>query len=97
MIDSQFLFQEIIPALNQGLVVSLLLILPSAVLGLLLGLTAGSLRVFGPGWMRWLSAAYIGTFRGTPLVVQLFVLYFGLPNLGIYLEPYAAAVLGFSL
>lgn len=97
MIDFQFLSQEIIPALNQGLVVSLLLILPSAVLGLLLGLLAGSLKVFGPGWLRWLSAAYIGAFRGTPLVVQLFVLYFGLPNMGIYLEPYTAAVLGFSL
>jgi polar amino acid transport system permease protein len=97
LLDSQFLFQEIIPALNQGLVVSLLLILPSAVLGLFLGISAASLRVYGPSWVRWLAAAYIGAFRGTPLVVQLFVLYFGLPNLGVYLTPYTAAVLGFSL
>lgn len=95
--DPQFLFQEIVPALNQGLMMSLLLILPSAVLGLLLGISSGSLRVFGPSWLRWVAAAYIGAFRGTPLVVQLFVLYFGLPNLGIYMQPYTAAVLGFSL
>ena len=36
-------------------------------------------------------------FRGVPLVVQLMILYFGLPNLGIYLEPYPASVLGFIL
>ena len=37
------------------------------------------------------------SFRGVPLVVQLMILYFGLPNLGIYLEPYPASVLGFIL
>ncbi len=95
--DTQFLFQEIMPALNQGLSISLLLILPSAVAGMALGLAAGSMRVFGSGWMRILAGAYITVFRGTPLVVQLFVLYFGLPNIGIYFEPYTAAVLGFSL
>ena len=47
--------------------------------------------------MRPLGDGYAALFRGTPLVVQLFVLYFGLPNLGIYLTPYIAAVIGFTL
>ena len=36
-------------------------------------------------------------FRGVPLVVQLFIWYFGLPHLGIYLSPFSASVMGFSL
>ena len=58
---------------------------------------AGTVRVFGRPWMRRLGNGYAALFRGTPLVVQLFVLYFGLPNLGLYLSPYAAAVIGFVL
>jgi polar amino acid transport system permease protein len=41
--------------------------------------------------------AYVALFRGIPLVVQLFIWYFGLPYIGIYLSPFTAAVLGFSL
>jgi polar amino acid transport system permease protein len=39
----------------------------------------------------------VALFRGVPLVVQLFIWYFGLPYLGIYLSPYAASILGFTL
>lgn len=66
-------------------------------MGLIIGITIGTLRVFGKGFLRFFATAYATIFRGTPLVVQLFVLYFGLPNLGIYLSPYFAAVLGFTL
>jgi polar amino acid transport system permease protein len=44
-----------------------------------------------------LANTYVALFRGFPLVVQLFIWYFGLPHLGIYLSPYVASVLGFSL
>ncbi|ADW17159.1 amino acid ABC transporter membrane protein 2, PAAT family [Desulfobulbus propionicus DSM 2032] len=90
-------YQELLAALNRGLVMSLALIVPSAVGGVVIGISAGALRVFGARWLRWLGDGYAALFRGTPLVVQLFVLYFGLPNLGLYLSPYAAAVIGFVL
>lgn len=90
-------YQELLAALNQGLLMSLALIVPSAVGGVLIGIAAGALRVFGASWPRRLGDGYAALFRGTPLVVQLFVLYFGLPNVGLYLSPYAAAVLGFML
>jgi polar amino acid transport system permease protein len=90
-------YQELLTALNQGLMMSLALIVPSAVGGVLIGIVAGSLRVFGASWVRRLGDGYAAFFRGTPLVVQLFVLYFGLPNIGLYLSPYAAAVTGFML
>ena len=60
-------------------------------------LLTGVARVFGPKWLRSLGNGFTTIFRGVPLVVQLMILYFGLPNLGIYLEPYPASVLGFIL
>jgi polar amino acid transport system permease protein len=90
-------YQELLAALNQGLLTSLALIIPSALGGVLIGISAGALRVFGDRWVRLLGDGYAALFRGTPLVVQLFVLYFGLPNVGVYLSPYAAAVTGFML
>ena len=81
----------------RGLWVSIGLILPSAVFGLAIGVLAGTLRVYGrPLWKR-VTETYVLLFRGFPLLVQLYLWYFGLPQLGIYLSPYAAAVLGFSL
>ena len=47
--------------------------------------------------LRQLARLYIWVFRGTPLLVQLFVVFFGLPDLGINLSPFPAAVLVFSL
>ena len=47
--------------------------------------------------LRQLSRFYIWVFRGTPLLVQLFVVFYGLPRVGIVMEPFPAAVLVFSL
>lgn len=90
-------YQELFSALNRGLLVSVALIVPSAIGGVLIGILAGTLRVFGFPRLRRLVDGYAALFRGTPLVVQLFVIYFGLPNLGIYFSPYWAAVTGFIL
>ena len=90
-------YQDLFTSLNRGLLMSLALIVPSAADGIAIGVFAGTVRVFGRPWMRRLGNGYAALFRGTPLVVQLFVLYFGLPNLGLYLTPYLAAVIGFML
>lgn len=90
-------YQELLTSLNRGLIMSIALIVPSAVGGVIIGITAGSLRTFGPPPVRIIGDGYAAVFRGTPLVIQLFILYFGLPNIGIYLSPYVAAVIGFTL
>ena len=92
-----FLLQKLIPALNEGVLMSVRLIVPSAVLGLALGVVVGSLRAYGGRFVSPLANGYAALFRGTPLVIQLFILYFGLPNIGIYFQPYTAAVLGFTM
>lgn len=76
---------------------SVLLIVPSAVLGLLVGLVVGCGRVYAPGKIRMLFNGYTTIFRGIPLMVQLFIIYYGLPNVKIYFEAYTAAVIGFTL
>lgn len=90
-------YQELLSSLNRGLIMSVALIIPSAFGGVLIGILAGSIRTFGGPVARTFGDGYAAVFRGTPLVVQLFVLYYGLPNLGLYLSPYQAAVLGFIL
>lgn len=76
---------------------SLLLIVPSGSIGLVLGVCTGVARVFGSRWLQRCGDGFAAVFRGVPLVVQLMILYFGLPNLGIYLDPYPASVLGLTL
>jgi polar amino acid transport system permease protein len=90
-------FRELFTGLNRGLLMSIMLIVPSALGGLIIGIVAGALRAFGNSLVIRIGDGYAALFRGTPLVVQLFVLYFGLPNVGIYLTPYWAAVAGFML
>ena len=97
-LDPDFIFQTVLPALNRGLVMSIALIVPSATIGFVLGVLTGVARVFGPKWLRSLGNGFTTIFRGVPLVVQLMILYFGLPSLPgvkIYLSPYAAALIGF--
>jgi polar amino acid transport system permease protein len=97
MMDMQFYWHRLIPALNEGLLVSIALILPASLGGITVGIAVGSLRAYANPLLKSVANGYAVLFRGTPLVVQLFILYFGLPNLGIYLEPYSAALLGFIL
>lgn len=65
--------------------------------GLLLGFVLALSRLYGVAPLRGLARVYVSFFRGTPLLVQLFMIYYGLPQLGIQLEPLPAALIGFSL
>ena len=85
------------PQLTQGLLVTLRLILVAAPLGLVLGFTIGLERVYGNRFWRSLATAHEMTFRGVPLIVQLFILYYGLPRIGVTLTPFTSATLGFTL
>ena len=95
--DWEFCRDILLPALNKGLIRSIWIILPSASIGLVLGVVTGALRAYGPPYLRRPATWYATLFRGTPLVVQLVIIYYGLPNLKIYLSPYMAAVVGFIL
>jgi polar amino acid transport system permease protein len=85
-------YQKLLPALTAGFWLSLKLIGPSAVLGLALGLVVGTVRGAGrPRFLAAFFAAYVSLFRGTALVMQLVVCYYGLPELGLWLKPICQA------
>ncbi|MHB8907947.1 MAG: amino acid ABC transporter permease [Syntrophales bacterium] len=92
-----YIQNEVAPALLKGFWVSLSLIIPAAACGLAIGIIVGVLRVYGGRPLMTAANLFVTLFRGIPLVVQLFIWYFGLPYVSIYLTPYTAAVLGFSL
>ena len=65
--------------------------------GPVLGFIPALMRM-SPVWpVKWLARMYISIFRGTPLIAQLFMIYYGLPQFGIELDPIPAAMIGLSL
>jgi polar amino acid transport system permease protein len=92
-----FLQPDILSALVRGMVVSIQLIIPSALFGVIIGVVVGAMRVYGNPAIKAIGDGFVLVFRGFPLVVQLFIWYFGLPYIGVYLTPFVAAVIGFSL
>jgi polar amino acid transport system substrate-binding protein len=80
----------------QGALVTLLISVLSFALASPLGIIFATLRLYTGPPGRWLAAAYVELFRGTPLLLQLYVLYFGLADV-VRLSPMTAAVLGLAL
>jgi cystine transport system permease protein len=67
------------------------------VFGLILGFILALMRLSHFWPLSWLSRFYVSVFRGTPLIAQLFMIYYGLPQFGIELDPIPAAMIGLSL
>ncbi|WP_434458583.1 cystine ABC transporter permease [Stutzerimonas urumqiensis] len=86
-----------LPFLLKGAWWTVVLSLGGMFFGLLLGFGLALLRLYGFRPLQWLARVYVSFFRGTPLLVQLFMIYYGLPQLGIQLDPLPAALIGFSL
>ena len=97
MDQAVFLFEILLPALMQGLVVTLQLIACSAPFGLALGIAVAVGRQYGHPAISWLCKTYVFFIKGTPLLLLLFILYFGLPSIGITFSAFGASVLGFIL
>ncbi|NTF43842.1 cysteine ABC transporter permease [Rhizobium sp. AC27/96] len=93
----QLMWESLGTLLWAGLVFTIPLTLITFVLGLLLGLVTAVVRLFGPRPLVAVARFYVWVIRGTPLLVQLFVIFYGLPSLGILLDAFPAAVIGFTL
>ena len=85
------------PLLYAGLVFTVPLTIASFALGLTLAFAVALVRLFGPQWAVKIAQFYVCLIRGSPLLVQLFVIFYGLPSVGIVLDPLTAAIIGFSL
>ncbi|HZZ03686.1 MULTISPECIES: amino acid ABC transporter permease [Paraburkholderia] len=89
--------QSLWPLLYAGLVFTVPLTLASFAIGIVVAFIVALVRLFGPRWAVVCVRFYVWLFRGSPLLVQLFVIFYGLPNVGIVLDPLTAAIIGFSL
>ncbi len=97
MIDIPFLSEELIPVLNEGFWLSLAVILPSAIMGFGGGVILGIMRVYASPFVRKICDGYVTLIRGVPLAVQLLMIYYALPKIGLFFDPYVAAVLSFTI
>ncbi len=91
------LLQRFFSDFMRGAAVTLELTAVGLTLGFVLGLLLALAKVYAPRWLSNIATAYIELFRGTPLLVQLFLIYYGLPSLGITLSQTLSAYLALGL
>ncbi len=90
-------YPAMLPLFLEGAALTLATSLLAMALAVLLGVSLALSRRHGPAPLRWLAVAYTEFFRGTPLLIQLTMIYFGLPELGVKLDPFVAGVLALGL
>lgn len=93
----QILQDSFFPLLKAGIQFTVPLTLESFILGLVLALITALARISNVKPFVLLARFYVWIVRGTPLLVQLFIIFYGLPAVGITMEPLPAAIIGFTL
>ena len=90
-------YVSFLPSFGQAAVVTLEVSICSMLLALAAGLIIAVCRLFGPLPLRALATCYTEFIRGTPVMIQLFFIFYGLPNVGIRLSPFIAGTLALGL
>jgi cystine transport system permease protein len=85
------------PIVSGAITGTIPLALVSFVVGLVLALAVALMRLSKNRLLSGIARVYISIIRGTPLLVQLFVIFYGLPTIGIKLDPWPSAIIAFSL
>jgi len=89
-----------VPRLGEGLVLTAQLTAACMALGALFGIVLSLLRVYARGWLLpvyWLASVYVHLVRGTPLLVQLMIIHFGLPSVGILFTSFMSGLVAMTL
>ncbi|HLN30806.1 MAG TPA: ABC transporter substrate-binding protein/permease [Gemmataceae bacterium] len=103
--ESEWRFSLYLPLLLKGAGLTVFITVASMLLAVLLGLPIALIRLYGPAPLRWLGLLYVEFFRGIPVLLLLYFLYYGLPvvaenlklPLALNLDPLQAAILGLGL
>ncbi|PCN45542.1 cysteine ABC transporter permease [Brevibacillus laterosporus] len=85
------------PLLKAGILFTIPLTLVSFIIGLIIAFFTAIARLSTNKLLYGISSFYVWVIRGTPLLVQLFIIFYGLPKLGVTIDPFPAAIIGFSL
>lgn len=91
------LMLKVYPFFLEAAWTTVLLSVLTAILGLTCGAMGAAARLSRFALLRFLGAAYVSLFRGTPALIQLFILYFGGPQVGIQLDAFQAGVIGLGI
>lgn len=85
------------PLLEGAILYSIPLTIITFICGLLLAVLTALARLSSVKFLQIIARIYVSVIRGTPLLVQLFIIFYGLPTLGVIIDPFPSAVIGFSL
>ncbi|WP_323961026.1 amino acid ABC transporter permease [Arthrobacter sp. JZ12] len=96
-IDWDLALTSLWPLVQGGLTGTIPLSLASMALGLVLALLVALMRLSSNRVVSGIARAYVSVIRGTPLLVQLFVIFYGLPSIGLTIDPWPSAIIAFSL
>ncbi|MEW6630836.1 MAG: amino acid ABC transporter permease [Pseudomonadota bacterium] len=91
------LMRRVFPFFAEAALVTIEITALALILGLVVAALAASAKMSRSAILRAIGTLYVSLFRGTPCLIQLFVLYFGGPQIGINLEPFTAGVIGLGL
>ncbi|MCX7909841.1 MAG: ABC transporter substrate-binding protein/permease [Ignavibacteria bacterium] len=91
------LYIKFLPVFFQAALITLGLSLLAMLLAIFVGLIIALARIYGGKIISSLAVTYIETIRGTPLLIQLYLIFYALPSIGIKLSPFLAAILGLGL
>lgn len=86
-----------LPLVKGALLYSLTLAIASFIFGLIIAILTALARISGIKPLVVIARIYVSIIRGTPLLVQLFIIFFGLPSIGVMIDPIPSAIIGFSL
>lgn len=95
--STSFNWGEALWRLTRAALVTVLLSLGAMVIAVTLGLALAIGQSRGPAWLRFICTVYVEFFRGTPVLVQLLFLYFGLPRIGLAMPGWLTALVGLGL
>jgi cystine transport system permease protein len=90
------LLVQSLPVLAQGAVLTVKFAVLSMIFGLIGGAVLALMGISHSRPLNWIARIYVSVMRGTPLLVQIFVIYYGLPSFGISLDPTPAGVIALS-
>ncbi|GAA1497154.1 amino acid ABC transporter permease [Paeniglutamicibacter kerguelensis] len=96
-VDWNLFLDSLWPIVQGGLTGTIPLTLASFAIGLVIALIMALMRLSGNRLVSFIARAYISVIRGTPLLVQLFVIFYGLPSVGLTIDPWPSAIIAFSL
>ena len=97
MVETLSFIWKNLPLLLKGAVVAVNITVLSILFGMFIAIFVAFFRIYGASWIKKVLYVYEWVFRGLPILVLLFIIYFGLPTIGINLNPFLSVVIGLGL